>query len=75
MKCFFENFVFFMHVYVNLNITTSIIIVLKKSKYGQKIQKIVVIQHEFSFMWYIAFWKSLEPIKLLFANQYAFRRN
>ena len=35
-----------MHVYVNLNITTSIIIVLKNSKNGQKIQKIVVIQHE-----------------------------
>jgi len=46
MKCFFENFVFFMHVYVNLNITTSIIIVLKNLKNGQKIQKIVVIQHK-----------------------------
>ena len=37
---------FFMHVYVNLNITTSIIIVLKNLKNGQKIQKIVVIQHK-----------------------------
>ena len=35
-----------MHVYVNLNITTSIIIVLKNLINGQKILKIVVIQHK-----------------------------
>ena len=46
MKCFFENFVFFMHVYVNLNITTSIIIVLKNLKNGKQIQKITMIEHE-----------------------------
>ena len=40
MKCFFENFVFFLHVYVNLNNTISIIIVLKNSKMAKKSRKL-----------------------------------
>ena len=40
MKCLFQNFVFFMHVYLNLNISTLILIVLKNQKRANKFRKI-----------------------------------
>ena len=46
MKCLFQNFVFFYDVYLNLNISTLILIVLKKSKKGKQIQKNIMIAHE-----------------------------
>jgi len=35
-----------MHVYLSLNIPTLILTVLKNSKNGKQIQKIIMIEHE-----------------------------
>ena len=43
---YFKILYFSMHVYLNLNIPTLILIVLKNSKKGKQIQKIIMIEHE-----------------------------
>ena len=46
MKCLFQNLYFSMHVYLNLNIPTLILIVLTNLKNDKQIQKIIMIEHE-----------------------------
>ena len=45
-SAYFKILYFSMHVYLNLNIPTLILIVLKNSKNGKQIQKIIIIEHE-----------------------------
>ena len=45
-SAYFKILYFPMHVYLNLNIPTLILIVLKILKNGKQIQKIIMIEHE-----------------------------
>jgi len=45
-SAYFKILYFSMHVYLNLNIPTLILIVLKNLKDGKQIQKIIIIGHE-----------------------------
>ena len=45
-SAYFKILYFSMHVYLNLNIPTLILIVLKFLKNGKQIQKIIMIGHE-----------------------------
>ena len=45
-SAYFKILYFSMHVYLNLNIPTLILIVLKNLKNGKQIQKITMIEHE-----------------------------
>ena len=45
-SAYFKILYFSMHIYLNLNIPTLILRVLKNSKNGKQIQKFIIIEHE-----------------------------
>ena len=73
-SAYFKILYFSMHVYLNLNIPTLIVIILKKFKKWQTNSENYHDWTWTTFMWCIAHIKSLE-LKLILANHYAYTRN